>query len=207
MEETVGMAAAWRASGGGRQGQFDYEPPENCVTPVSWDIEDLSAWDKLLWEWRTTGITAEAHAMAYLREPLAARGILTAIEAQKRIGQRVTVAGLNIRPHRPPTKSGEPILFTSLEDETDFLQLTVVGEAIWSTTPVFLLHPAVIVTGVIRKQGRGSYMLVEKAKPLRMEALMGGRMVAEPPVQRTYPGTNIRVRPEVELEERVLVNV
>jgi hypothetical protein len=46
-------------------------------------------------------------------------------------------------------------------------------------------------------------MEVEKAKPLRMDEIMGREFVATPPTQRTYPGTNIRVRTEVLEEERL----
>jgi len=87
---------------------------------------------------------------------------------QAKHGTRVTVAGLNIRPHRPPTRSGEPVVFTLIEDESGLLHATVVGEAIETCTGIFLTSPAVIVHGVVRRQGRGTVLLVEKVKPLRM---------------------------------------
>src|SRR5438876_226837 len=88
-------------------------------TPIAWDLDDFSPWDKFLWTWRITGVTAEAHVFAHLREKLSKRGIITAYEAlQQKPGTRVTVAGLNIRPHRPRTVSGNPVLFSIVEDET-----------------------------------------------------------------------------------------
>ena len=58
----------------------------------------------------------------YLRARLAEQGVRTCNDAMAQDdGKYVTVAGMNIRPHRPPTRSGHPVLFTSLEDETDLL--------------------------------------------------------------------------------------
>ena len=35
------------------------------------------------------------------------------------------MAGLCIRPHRPPTKSGRTVVFLTLEDETGLIDVTV----------------------------------------------------------------------------------
>ncbi|MGO8671378.1 MAG: hypothetical protein ACLQVD_08465 [Capsulimonadaceae bacterium] len=45
------------------------------------------------------------------------------------------MGGINVRPHRPPTRSGEPVVFTTLEDEVDVLQVTVSGDAVDSCRP------------------------------------------------------------------------
>jgi error-prone DNA polymerase len=141
----------------------------SLATPVAWDLEDFSAWDKFLWTWRITGICAECHVFTYLRDHLRRWGILTAYEAmQAKHNTRVTVAGLNVRPHRPPTRSGEPVIFTLIEDESGLLHATIAGEAIDTCTSIFLTSPAVIVRGLVKRQGRGAQLLVEKVKPLRM---------------------------------------
>ncbi len=79
---------------------------------------------------------------------------------------RVRVGGINVRPHRPPTRSGEPVLFATLEDEVDILQVTVSGDAIDRCTAVFLVSPAIIVEGTIRK-GRAVSLAVERALTLK----------------------------------------
>jgi error-prone DNA polymerase len=129
-----------------------------------------------------------------MREKLKKKGVMTAYEAQRqKHGTRVTVAGLNIRPHRPRTVSGNPVLFTIVEDETEMLQTSVFGDAIWETTTVFLTSPAVIVRGKIERRGRGSSLMLEKAMPLRFQdfAEEDGEPIAVPPAQRTYTGTKI----------------
>lgn len=40
-------------------------------------------------------------------------------------GTTVRVAGLPVRPHRPPTRSGELIVYLSLEDECGLIDVTV----------------------------------------------------------------------------------
>jgi len=60
----------------------------------------------------------------YYRKELMARGILSAYEANRqRNDTLVWIAGMTIRPHRPTTKSGNPVLFLSVEDETETVQL------------------------------------------------------------------------------------
>ena len=148
-----------------------------------------------------TGVTAQTHALSYLRESLARKGVMTTYEAvRQRQGTRVMAAGINVRPHRPPTKSGEPILFTSIEDETGFLEATVVGQAIVDTTETFLTSSLVLVRGTIQRVGRGAYLKVEKAKPLRMTDFLSEphesgeaqpTLAAFPPAAHTYPGTRL----------------
>ncbi len=136
-------------------------------TPTAWDIPDFSVWDKFVWTWRITGVCAECHAMAYMRDLLDERGILRTADVSSRDpGTRVRVAGLNIRPHRPPTRSGHPVLFAQVEDETGLLPVTVVGDAIERCTATFLTSPAVIVDGIVEKRGRGTSLRVERVAPL-----------------------------------------
>ncbi len=63
------------------------------------------------------------------------------------------MASINIQLRRPPTKSGKPVLFTTLEDESNVLNVTRVGEAIDNCTATFLLAPSVIAEGTIERQG------------------------------------------------------
>ena len=65
------------------------------------------------------------------------------------------MAGLPIRPHRPPTRSGRTVAFFSLEDETGILDVTVFedvyrrdGQMLFSGTPGPLL-----VQGHVERRG------------------------------------------------------
>lgn len=112
---------------------------------------------------------AQVHPFAFLRPRLIARGILSVAEARECAdGGRVTVAGLNLRPHRPPTKSGQTVLFTELEDETSQpMQVVCLGEALDRCTGTILLSPAVIAEGTVERK-RGVTLRLESVQPLRL---------------------------------------
>ena len=164
LPETTALAHSLRAEIG-RTDILDLRRMD--VTPIAWEIPAFTEWEQTMWEWRILGITTGCHALSYVREYLQTMGVMTTAEASRQPHRtRVTVAGINVRPHRPGTRSGRPVLFTTIEDETDFLQATCFGETIDKYTTVFLLSLAVIVRGTIEKRGVGSSLMVEKAKPL-----------------------------------------
>jgi error-prone DNA polymerase len=123
-----------------------------------------------MWSYRITGICADAHPLQFFRKRLQERGILTVLEALKQpAGSTVTIAGLNIRPHRPPTRSGRKVLFSTIEDESAFLQVVVLDDALERCTATFLLAPALEVQGTIEVHGKGGVSLrVRDARPLRI---------------------------------------
>ncbi|BDI33352.1 DNA-directed DNA polymerase [Capsulimonas corticalis] len=170
LDQTIGAALSYRATGG-VQRELALGDAARLATPCS-DIDDFSEWERFLWTWRLTGVTAECHVMSHFRERLAARGFITASQAQEaNDGAVVRVAGINIRPHRPPTRSGKPVLFSSLEDETDILQLITFGEAIDRCTSVFLLSQAVMVEARVQRKGKGVTLIVQRAAPFRVPRL------------------------------------
>lgn len=174
LDETLDLARTCRAEGEETPARDSQEritlgDPAEVPTPTAWDIPDFSPWDKFVWTWRITGVCAECHAMTYMRDWLDEKGILRAMDVLSlKPGVRVRVAGINVRPHRPPTRSGHPVLFSQLEDETGLLPVTVIGEALDPCTPVFLTAPAVIVEGIVEKRGRGTSLKAERACPLTL---------------------------------------
>ncbi len=193
--ETLALAHSYRAEAEASEQTVLYLGSASTLeTPVAWDVDDFSPWDKYLWTWRLTGVSADCHVFAWMRERLGRKGIMTAYDAQRqKHGARVTVAGLNIRPHRPHTVSGNPVLFTSIEDETEMLQAVALGEVIWETTSIFLTSAAVLARGVIERKGRGVMLRLEKARPLRLTDFIsqGEELRVAPPSARTYPGTKL----------------
>ena len=168
LDETVARALSMRAEASeGSQGRLDLRRAEE--TPVAWDIEDFSDWDRMMWEWRVCAVTTNCHPFAHLRTALAERAIITAHEAmQRRAGARVTVAGLNVRPHRSPSKAGGRHLFTTLEDESAYLQAAFYGDAADRCVGTVVLSPVVIARGIVKRQGLGVSLEVERIWPLHM---------------------------------------
>jgi len=167
--ETLHTALSYRRSSPSDQPGLPMGGPQTLATPTAWDIADFTPWDKFVWTWRITGVCAECHAMAYMRDWLDAHGIVRVRDAQEmKPRTRIRVAGLNVCPHRPPTRSGEPVLFSQIEDETGLLQVTVAGDAISTCTAGFLTSPAVLAEGLLQRRGRGAVLQVESVAPLAL---------------------------------------
>jgi error-prone DNA polymerase len=195
LDETVGLAHTIRRNRANPETPtlgLEYGAPGELETPTAADIPDFSAWSRMLWTWRLTGVCAEGNVFGRLRDRLRQSGVVTTREAQQMPGgSRVRVAGLNIRPHRPPTRSGRPVLFTTLEDEEDFLQVICIGEALDRCTATFLLSPAVIAEGVIERRGKGASLRVESVRSFRLPERSGPdtrRETAELRASRTPSG-------------------
>jgi error-prone DNA polymerase len=173
LDQTLGMALSYRAQAASTQMAADIDLGRDAPTPMLTSIDDFSEWERFLWTWRIAGVTAECHVFSHLRERLAEDGCVTVYDAQRmKDGTWVRVAGLNIRPHRPPTVSGKPVLFASVEDETDLLQIVCFGQAIDRCTPVFLVAAAVIAEGRIERRGNGASLQVQNAYPLSLKDIV-----------------------------------
>jgi error-prone DNA polymerase len=100
------------------QAVLEPEPPA--------DLEDFSPQEKRLMEYEVLGFEVEGHYMSWWRPRLAREGYVRAAELMRlEDGAPVKVAGIPVRPHRPPTRSGRIVVFLSLEDETGLADITV----------------------------------------------------------------------------------
>jgi len=170
LDETLTKAVALRTDTGGLR--LNLRIPGEMATPIAEEIEDIDEFEKLIWQWRISGVTASCHPFAYFREALSARGIIPIHEAlQKETGERVIVAGLNIRPHRPPAKDGGRHLFTTVEDETGYGQALFYGSKIDECLAPVLLSPIVVIAAIIKRQGDGAGMEVQRVWPLNVAKL------------------------------------
>jgi error-prone DNA polymerase len=121
-------------------------------------VADFSQTDKILLEWDIMGFSPSGHPLSCLRPRLREQGIRSICDVLRLSrGREVQVAGLPIRPHRPPTRSGRTVAFFSLEDETGILDVTVFedvyrrdGQMLFSGTPGPLL-----VQGHVERRGAG----------------------------------------------------
>jgi error-prone DNA polymerase len=79
----------------------------------------LSAFQTVLWDYRTQGHSARSHPLAAVREELRGLGLPTAREVVAAPnGRRMQYAGLVICRQQPGTAKG--VTFLTLEDETGF---------------------------------------------------------------------------------------
>ncbi|SIS78735.1 DNA polymerase III subunit alpha [Alicyclobacillus vulcanalis] len=119
-------------------------------------LPPMSLADRIAGEYAVLGIGVSGHWMSLFRDALRSEGYSTLAEAgEARDGASVKVAGLSIRPHRPPTKSGKTVVFFTLEDETGLAD-AVMFESVYRREGAVLFTPfgrLIGVSGVIERRG------------------------------------------------------
>lgn len=117
-------------------------------------IEDFSEGEKFKREFYILGLHPTMHPVELQRVQLNKDNIVTASCARKMpVGTFTKLAGLVIRPHRPPTRSGKVVVFFSLEDETGLIDVTVFESIYKQCKGVIFTQPMVIVEGRVDFRG------------------------------------------------------
>ena len=128
-------------------------------------LPDFTAGESFLRQWQAIGFSPEGHPMRFHRERLEADGVLPCASLQgARAGQPVALAGLVVRPHRPPTAGGT--VFFTLEDETGLAHVTVSPAVYELTGPDIYGQSALIVRGRAEKRGEGVNLLAERTQEM-----------------------------------------
>jgi error-prone DNA polymerase len=131
------------------------------------DMGDFSGQERFWKEWNALGFSPQGHPMCFWRDELSRHGVLACASLQQASsGQRVTVAGLLLRPHRPPMPSGETFVFLSLEDETGMAQVTVTPDVYQQQGAAIFGHAAARVTGIAERRGAGNILRAEGMESL-----------------------------------------
>lgn len=119
-------------------------------------IQDFSDVDKFRLEFSVLHMNTGPHFMEFYRPFLRSKRILSTREAATmQEGMLVRVAGVVIRPHRPPTRSGRTVVFLSLEDEFGLIDVTIFENVYQKYGAVIFGQPALIVSGKIQRRGKG----------------------------------------------------
>mgnify|MGYP003861802199 CR=1 FL=1 len=133
------------------------------------DLPDFSPWERALYEYQTLGFFLTAHPLALWRERLRAAGYVDSRQlGALPAGARVRVAGLAVRPHRPPTRSGRTVVFLSLEDEHGLIDVTVF-EDLYQKCGALLFSgaiPPLAVEGRVARRGGAVSLTAEAVAPL-----------------------------------------
>jgi len=166
-------AAAHRAAGAAAResGQAalvgTFEPPRAYETHVESEMPDFTEVEKFKHEMSILGFCVSRHAMEFFRPALARGGVLTSGEiAGARHGQAVHTAGLVVRPHRPPTRSGKTVVFLSLEDELGLTDVTVFESIYQKYGALIYQSPALLVAGSVSRRGDGVSVIARSIQRL-----------------------------------------
>jgi error-prone DNA polymerase len=119
-------------------------------------------------DYAATGLSLKRHPVAFLRDRLAARGILPA-EAlgRTRDGRRVTVAGLVLVRQRPGTANGT--IFLTLEDETGVANVIVWAARFEQYRRIVMGGSLVAVEGRLQREGIVLHLVAERLIDLSAE--------------------------------------
>jgi error-prone DNA polymerase len=119
-------------------------------------------------DYAATSLSLKRHPVAFLRERLAARGILaTEALGRTRDGRRVTVAGLVLVRQRPGTAKGT--IFLTLEDETGIANIIVWPAQFEQFRRIVMGASLVAVRGRLQREGIVLHLIAEHLVDLSPE--------------------------------------
>ncbi|NUO18963.1 DNA polymerase III subunit alpha [bacterium] len=126
------------------------------LEPVISRRTDFDAFTRSMQEHRVLGFSPDRHFISFWRDTLTAKGIQTCREVKTNQDSKavLSAAGVVIRPHTPPTKSGKRVIFFSLEDESGLLNVTVFPDVQEKFGHLIPGQSMLVITG--RKDKRGS---------------------------------------------------
>jgi error-prone DNA polymerase len=159
----LGLATRPRSVEGtqGRAKQLPLDLDPTVETPA---LRDLTRWERMLADYRETGLSVGDHPLALLRSHLP-DGTLTSVELHEaRHGARVSFAGLAVARQRPATANG--IVFMLLEDEHGQVNLIVPPPVYERHRAVVRAEPLVLVHGRFERVERNRNVLVSSLESL-----------------------------------------
>ena len=159
----LGLATRPRSVEGteGRVKQLPLELDPTVVTP---ELRDLTRWERMLADYRETGLSVGDHPLALLRPHLPS-GTLTSAELHEALhGTQVSFAGLAIARQRPSTANG--IVFMLLEDEHDQVNLIVPSAVYEAHRAIVRSEPLLLVHGRYERVERNRNVLISSLESL-----------------------------------------
>lgn len=129
-------------------------------------LAQMTPEERLVADFRGTGLTVGPHPMAYRRADLRRAGVLSAHElAQVPHGRYVRTAGCIIARQRPGTAKG--FVFLSLEDETGIGNAIISPDILERNRLVILSEKFLLLEGELQNQEGVISVRVERVAPMR----------------------------------------
>ncbi|MGC4043728.1 MAG: DNA polymerase III subunit alpha [Armatimonas sp.] len=131
------------------------------------ELPDFRDMEREHQEWQALGFSPMGHPIRHHREDLNAQGVRPCGEIMHLPHDtKVTMAGISIRPHRPPVPSGQIVVFLSLEDETGIVQVTVPTHIYEIYGHTLFTEPRLRITGTVAKRGAGNILIASQVEVL-----------------------------------------
>jgi error-prone DNA polymerase len=127
-------------------------------------LRDLTRWERMLTDFRHTGMSLATHPLALLRPHLPPGTLSSAELREQPHGRQVAVAGMTIARQRPSTANG--IVFMLLEDEHGQVNLIVPPPVYERHRATVRAEPLVLARGRYERVGENRNVLVSALEPL-----------------------------------------
>ena len=138
--------------------------------PAEAEPSPLAAMDpeeRLIADFRGTGVTVGPHPMAYKRQQMKQKGVHTVADlAHLRDGATVRIAGAVIARQRPGTAKG--FVFLSLEDETGITNAIITPQLFTEDYAVLVQQQFLMIKGKLQNQEGVVSVKAERIYPLRI---------------------------------------
>ena len=136
-------------------------PEASFSDPAAPSFDDLSAFEQIAWDYRTSDHSTRGHILEPLRDQLGKLGLPDArTVSQMRDGARARYAGIVICRQRPGTASG--VLFMTLEDETGFVNLVLWPQVFEKFSVISRTTSFLGATGKIQSHNSVVHLVVDK---------------------------------------------
>ena len=123
--------------------------------------------ERLVADFRTTGLTVGPHPMQYRRAEMKKLGIYRASDlAHLPNGRRLRIGGCVIARQRPGTAKG--MMFMSLEDETGIANAIVAPGLLHKNRVLLISERFLMIEGILQNQDNVIHLRAEKISPLRV---------------------------------------
>jgi error-prone DNA polymerase len=149
------------ARSGGESKQLTLPLEPTVETP---ELRDLTPWERMLADYRGTGVSVGVHPLELLRTHLP-DGVLSSKQLHAaRHGSRVAFAGMAVARQRPATANG--VVFMLLEDELGQVNLIVPPQVYDRHRAVVRGEPLLLARGRFERVGENRNVLVAELETL-----------------------------------------
>jgi error-prone DNA polymerase len=139
--------------------------PSLLKSPSGSPLAAMNSEERLVADFRSTGMTVGPHPMAYHRETLRRQGIRPAIDLRNLAdGTNVRIAGAVIARQRPGTANG--FVFLSIEDETGISNAIITPQLFRQDRTAVVQHQFLLIEGKLQNQEGVISVKAERVRPL-----------------------------------------
>ena len=148
----------------GTNGEAKQLPLSLDPTAETPELRDLTRWERMLADYRHTGLSVGTHPLALLRPHLPAGSLSSAELHEQPHGRSVEVAGMAIARQRPATANG--VVFMLLEDEFGQVNLIVPSAVYDRYRAIVRAEPLVLARGRYERVKENRNVLVSEIESL-----------------------------------------